>query len=130
MDVLNEKTADSAVARTVTIHSMKLAPEPFKLIDSGEKTVEMRLYDEKRRSVMPGDIIRFTNIEDGRTLFVRVKEICVFPSFEKLYGYFDHAELGYGGENKNTASPEDMYVYYTRENEKKYGAAGIRIEKI
>ena len=30
---------------------MNLAPSPFEMIKSGEKTIELRLYDEKRRAV-------------------------------------------------------------------------------
>ncbi len=30
-------------------HKMKLYKEPFQQIQSGKKTVEVRLYDEKRR---------------------------------------------------------------------------------
>ena len=131
MEDFNDKNNDrpcSAVTRT--IHKMKLAPEPFELIASRQKTVEMRLYDEKRRKVMPGDVIEFTNIADGRNIFARVKEISVFPSFAELFNHFDLAELGYTEENKAEASPDDLYKYYTPENEKKYGAAGLKIELI
>ncbi|MBQ0126139.1 MAG: DUF402 domain-containing protein, partial [Clostridiales bacterium] len=38
---------------------MNLQKEPFESIKSGEKTVEVRLYDEKRRAVHVGDEIDF-----------------------------------------------------------------------
>lgn len=40
-------------------HTMKLQPSPFERIVSGQKTVELRLYDEKRRQIRSGDTIRF-----------------------------------------------------------------------
>lgn len=32
-------------------HIMKLKPSPFEMIRSGKKTIELRLYDEKRKSI-------------------------------------------------------------------------------
>ena len=43
--------------------SMKLNPKPYKMIKDGQKTVEMRLYDEKRQAISVGDIITFQNTE-------------------------------------------------------------------
>ena len=42
-------------------HQMQLQPEPFSMIKSGVKTIELRLYDEKRRKIRIGDEILFTN---------------------------------------------------------------------
>ena len=44
-------------------HFMHLKAEPFDLIWNGQKTIELRLYDEKRRSVSVGDLIEFELIE-------------------------------------------------------------------
>ena len=55
------------------IHQMKLRPVPFSQIRDGIKTVELRLHDEKRRLIRPGDRITFTQTETGETLTVRVK---------------------------------------------------------
>ncbi|MBQ9188117.1 MAG: DUF3850 domain-containing protein, partial [Clostridia bacterium] len=62
---------------------MKLFPEPFRMIENGSKTIELRLYDEKRRKVQVGDIIRFTNTGDEEdVLRVVVEKLYVFNSFE------------------------------------------------
>lgn len=42
------------------IHNMKLNPEPFELISSGQKTIELRLNDEKRQRIKISDEIIFT----------------------------------------------------------------------
>ena len=44
--------------------SMKLNPKPYKMIKDGQKTVEMRLYDEKGQAISVGDIIKFQNTEN------------------------------------------------------------------
>ncbi len=49
---------------------MHLADLPFEQIRSGKKTVEVRLYDEKRRAIREGDVIVFT-VRIGRNGFVR-----------------------------------------------------------
>ena len=41
---------------------MKLKNEPFVSIKNGLKTIEMRLFDEKRKQIKVGDTIEFTNI--------------------------------------------------------------------
>ena len=46
-------------------HEMTLFPRPYASIASGQKTIELRLYDEKRQSIQIGDQIRFTNTEDA-----------------------------------------------------------------
>ncbi len=55
------------------------------MIKSGSKTIELRLYDEKRREIQVGDTILFTNTENGEHLSVRVLALSVFDSFEELY---------------------------------------------
>ena len=47
------------------LHEMTLFPKPYASIASGQKTIELRLYDEKRQSIQLGDQIRFTNTEDA-----------------------------------------------------------------
>ena len=43
-------------------HEMKLNDSPFNKIKNGTKTMELRLYDEKRRRLREKDYIEFTNI--------------------------------------------------------------------
>ncbi len=107
-------------------YRMRLAYDPFDRIDRGEKTVELRLYDEKRRKIRVGDVIRFECTEEWDVLYVRVNALHVFPSFEALYRSLPPAALGY--EDASSADPADMRRYYSAEEEKKYGVVGIEIE--
>ena len=62
-------------------HAMKLKPAPFAMIAAGKKTIELRLYDEKRQTIAVGDLIEFENTENsGEVLLARVEELCVFAS--------------------------------------------------
>lgn len=77
------------------LHYMALDPKPFDMIGSGEKTIELRLNDEKRRSIGIGDKIEFTNNSDGRKLTVKVRNIYKFPNFEELYKDLPLEKCGY-----------------------------------
>ena len=52
-------------------HIMQLAPSPFNMIKDGTKTIELCLYDEKRRMIHEGDIIEFINTEGKHDLLLQ-----------------------------------------------------------
>ncbi len=108
-------------------HAMQLQPSPFEMIRNGTKTIELRLFDEKRKKIRTGDTILFTNTENGETLEVKVLELLVFDSFETLYSRLPLTECGYTEEDVDTASHDDMNAYYPREMQQKYGVVGIRV---
>lgn len=108
-------------------HAMKLQPSPFERIKSGKKTIELRLYDEKRRKIQAGDEIEFTNAETGEIIATKVIDLFVFDTFSDLYKSLPLDSCGYSESEIATASPEDMSVYYSEEEQKKYGVVGIKI---
>lgn len=109
-------------------HIMKLHPQPFAKIRDGSKTIELRLYDEKRKRISIGDTIRFVNTADASdAVVVRVRDLFIFDSFDELYKHLPLMECGYTEEDINTASPDDMEMYYLKEEQKKYGVVGIQI---
>ena len=109
-------------------HIMKLNPMPMNNIRNGNKTIELRLYDEKRQKISVGDIIKFVNAKNiTDTLYVKVEDLFVFNSFEELYKRLPLLECGYTKENIHLASPHDMECYYSIEKQSKYGVVGIKI---
>lgn len=102
-------------------HAMRLRREPFELIRDGRKTVELRLYDEKRQQIAVGDTIVFRCEEDALT--VQVLALHRFPDFAELYAAMPRERLG-------SDDPKDMERYYTLEEQRKYGVLGIEIERI
>lgn len=115
----------------MTTHYMGLNPGPFEAIQNGTKTIELRLYDEKRRKIRAGDRIVFTSTADeGRKLTVTVLELCVFPSFAALYAALPLTDCGYTEAELATASPADMDAYYPPEKQARYGVVGIRIARL
>lgn len=110
------------------IHEMKLNNSPYEKIEAGTKTIELRLYDEKRKLLKVNDYIRFTNCEDKRTLTVLIEDLKVYKNFAELYKNYDKVSMGYRKEEK--ANPEDMKKYYSDENQKKYGVIAIKVKKV
>ena len=110
-------------------HVMNLTPLPMQQIRDGRKTIELRLYDEKRKLISVGDTIKFINTEDSNdTLSVTVTNLFVFTSFGELYMHLPLLKCGYyNDENINDASPDDMDRYYSKEKQNKYGVIGIEV---
>ena len=108
------------------MHNMKLHEEPFNKIKSGDKTIEMRLFDEKRKEININDIIEFTNINTDEKIKCKVTNLYPYNSFEELYKHFDKESLGYNKDD--IANPKDMEKYYSIEEQNKYGVLGIEIK--
>ena len=110
---------------------MQLHEEPFRMVREGSKTIELRLNDEKRRRIRVGDCITFLNrANSAETLTARVVALHPFADFEELYQALPLEKCGYDKDTILAASARDMDVYYTVEEQKKYGAVGIEIEVI
>ena len=110
------------------LHRMRLEPGAFERIDAGEKTVELRLYDEKRRRIQAGDVIRFeSTADDTDVLYAQVEGLRFFPSFDELYRALPLDRCGYTPEEAKTASPRDMDRYYSLEEQKQWGVVGIEL---
>ena len=111
------------------MHKMRLNEAPFYKIKNGEKNIELRLYDEKRRLMSEGDIIEFTNVQNpNEVLKCEIVKLHIFDSFYELYATLPLTKCGYTENDILTASPNDMDAYYSKEKQKEYGVIGIEIE--
>lgn len=109
-------------------HTMNLRPTPFAMIESGKKTFELRLYDEKRQQINVGDEIEFINTENNSDrLHTTVEKIHRFRTFEELYRELPLLQCGYTEQNVGTATARDMEKYYSREKQEKYGVVAFQI---
>lgn len=109
-------------------HYTNLNSEPFEMIRSGKKTIELRINDEKRQAINIGDTIIFTNTEDsGMQISATVKALHKFRNFAELYDNLPLLKCGYTEDDIDSAKPEDMNIYYSKELEEKYGALGIEL---
>lgn len=110
----------------MTTHQMKLATGPFEKIANGNKIIESRLYDDKRRQINLGDTIEFTcNEEPTRKVATKVVALYQYASFEKMFS--DFPSKYFGGESEEELVKE-IETFYSKEDQEKYGVLGIKIE--
>lgn len=104
-------------------HSMKLLESPFNRIKDGTKTIEFRLYDEKRRKVQIGDTIEFSLLPDLKEkILTEVVDLYRANTFKELF------EKLYDDKEEIEKKVKGMYEIYSPEQEKEYGVLGIRIK--
>lgn len=105
------------------LHKMKLNESPFERIKNGTKTIEFRLFDEKRQLVKVGDKIEFSKLPDlNEKILVDVLKLYQERTFKELFDKLgDNDEIA----KKNA---ESMYTIYSPEEEAKYGVLGIKIK--
>ncbi len=112
------------------VHNFNLNPQPFEMMAKGLKTIELRLYDEKRKNVKIGDKIVFTNTGSGQTIEVQVIKLHLFNNFKELYNSLPLKKCGYTEQDVEGASYLDMQKYYSMEQQLSYGVVGIEIALI
>ncbi len=101
------------------IHEMRLQTEHFERIRSGEKTIEYRLFDEKRQTIRIGDEIEFTNRADNQSMHAEIITLERFVTFAEAA-----QKHGYEPAQFSTA----MRTYYSIEEEQRYGVLAIHLK--
>ncbi|MBO0992895.1 ASCH domain-containing protein [Bacillus sp. SD088] len=108
-------------------HKMGLYETPFNSMKSGRKTVEVRLYDDKRRKLNIGDTIKFTKLPDSHeTLGVEVVKLRQYPTFKEMYESIAASDFDAVGDTV-AKMVNQTYKIYTPEKEKEWGTVAITI---
>lgn len=108
-------------------HQMKLQSEPFAQFCSGTKTIEIRLFDEKRKQIMIGDTITFSRMDDTSDIVeTKVTDLVRFDTFADLFTTYNPESCGF----KNVEDYISMYKYYSKEEEEKYGVLAIHLQHV
>lgn len=115
---------------TKPVHEMRLADEPFDMIVSGKKTIEVRLNDEKRREISVGDIIIFYRKGNITNMCaVTVVGLRRYDNFLRLFSAERLADTGCEDLTAEQAA-QSMYKYYSPEQEERDGVLAIEIRLI
>lgn len=105
------------------LHRMKLNESPFERIKNGTKTIEFRLYDEKRQQIKIGDKIEFSKSPDlQEKLLVDVIDLYREDTFENLFRKL------YSNEEEIIQKTKIMHTIYSPEKEQQHGILGIKIK--
>lgn len=110
------------------IHHMGLYGEYFEPIKEGKKKIEVRLNDEKRRSIKVGDTIVFTKVpEQDETLEVEVAGLKTYPTFQEMYENIPLEDFDCAGWTISEMV-NGTYEIYTPEQEKAWGTLAITMK--
>lgn len=111
------------------VHNMRLENQPFCEIRDGKKTIEIRIFDDKRRRLDVGDKIIFTNLSDQeQKIAVNIKALYRYGSFRELFEEISSDRCGNLVDSSVEELVEKMREYYSEEDEAKCGVLGIKIE--
>lgn len=106
--------------------SMSLRPEYYEMVKSGEKDIELRLYDEKRRRMQNGDLVLIYNAKNPvEYLRTRIVRMHIARSFADLSAKISMSRTGFASLNSLMAA---IAQFYDPDVESKYGIVGIEIE--
>ena len=130
LTVLSEKinviTLTDNVPDAVT-HQMSLQDRHFRKMKAREKTVEMRLPNEKRKQIHTGDQIEFTNTETEEKLTVTVTSLHRFPTFRELISAMSAKALGFEGQDAAEILKAIVEIY-PEDKQKRFGALAIKVQ--
>ena len=104
---------------------MKLNPKYFEYMKNGTKEIEIRLNDDKRKNLKIGDEIIFQKEPELKEeLYTTVENLFVEKSFEDA---IMNLEIQQYADQKETRENflKDLYKFYTKEQENKYGVIAI-----
>ena len=113
----------------LNVREMDVDGKWFEKIVNGSKTIELRLNDEKRRTIKTGDYVVLNNLDvttDLRKCVVRVTQLHYADSFAQLYASVDTTKCGYT--SSDSPNPDDMLAYYSAERQAEHGVVGIEFE--
>ncbi len=108
--------------------TMKVQSKYYQLLKSGQKKVELRLYDEKRQAIHVGDTIVFSDLSDASDCFTaHVVHLYLAENFSALCHQILPQWAGFSSQQELLDVLEE---FYSPDQQRQYGVVGIEIEKI
>lgn len=107
---------------------MKLAERYFLKIKKGNKIIESRLFDDKRKQLNIGDSIEFAQSDNpANTVSVKIKALYRYATFNELLSDFP---ITYFGSDSKEDMLAEIHKFYPEEEEKEFGVIGIKFDLI
>ncbi len=106
-------------------HTMHLDDKSFDQISQWSKTIELRLFDEKRQKLVVWDSILFINNSNlNETIQKEIVWLLIYKDFASILGDYP-VNYFWGYDIETTLA--SLYHIYTKEDESKYGVVWIRL---
>ena len=118
----------TVLLRNSNLHEMRLDDYWLNLMALGMKTIEVRLWDEKRRKLRRGDYVLFRGRKSNKMLFVKILDLKKYGDIKELL------EL----ENVENITPGftideavNIYsTYYSKQEMKEFGLVAIEVSPL
>ena len=108
--------------------TMSVRNKYFELIKSGQKDIELRAYDEKRKKVKIGDKFLLFDAENpDRYIMCEVLNMHIAPDFESLFKKIDIKRSGF---KDMTELTDTITKFVSREELAREQVVGIEIKLI
>ena len=108
--------------------TMSVRSKYFQMIKSGQKDIELRAYDDKRKKIKIGDIFQLFNAEKPTEyVFCEVLNMHVAQNFESLFKKIDIKRAGFANMEEliNTVSK-----FVSKEKLEQEQVVGMEIKRI
>ena len=106
----------------MTKHKLHINSASFERVVNGTKTIEVRLYDERRQRIDIGDEITLINRANNKTVQVKVFRLHRAPTFHDLFTMVDVSQVGY---ETSEAAEKSTAEFYDYNDELASGVVGI-----
>lgn len=108
--------------------TMSVRHKYFELIKSGQKDIELRAYDEKRKKMKTGDKFLLFNAENqDQYIICEILNMHVAPDFESLFKKIDIKRSGFKDINELM---DTITKFVSREELQREQVVGIEIKRI
>lgn len=110
------------------MHKMKLQEKYYNLLKEGKKTIELRLFDDKRKTIKNGDAIEFTNLSDATDTFT--SSVIALHRAETFAALCEKIDCRKAGMSSDEELINVMAEFYPLEHQKELGVVGIEVKRI
>ena len=108
--------------------TMSVRHKYFELIKSGQKDIELRAYDEKRRKMKTGDKFLLYDAENpDQSIICEILNMHVAPDFESLFKKIDIKRSGF---KDMTELMDTITKFVSREELQRKQVVGIEIKRV
>lgn len=107
---------------------MKLKTLYLNMIKDGSKTIELRLFDEKRKLIKTGDKIVFSDVSNSQnTVTTQVINLHLAQDFAMICDKINSKDAGF---HSDIDLIKTMQNFYPLDEQQKYGVVGIEIKLV
>lgn len=100
----------------------------YTMLKDGRKTIELRLFDDKRKLIKVGDMIEFRCADDATDSFLA--EVINLYRADDFFSLSQKIACQQAGFDTNEEMTDVMKGFYSEAKQKQFGVLGIEVRRI